>query len=78
MAKVIVVNAATNEEHIVATVKSDMEAFQFASLLQAMVDSDNYRYYIEYKSCGIRRSSPDSFLSMVNSSERLTKLLYHS
>jgi hypothetical protein len=75
--KVILVNLATQEETLVATVKSSVEAFQFASLLQAMVVSENYIYYVDHfiKGKGGRRSQPDSFASMVNNSTHLTNLL---
>lgn len=75
--KVILVNLTTQEETLVATVKSNVEAFQFASLLQAMTVSENYIYYVDHavKGKGMRRTQPDSFTSMVNNSIHLSSLL---
>jgi hypothetical protein len=61
----------------VATVKSKVEAFQFASLLQSLVNTPNYVYYVEYhvKGKGLRRSQPDSFSIVVNNSINLRNQL---
>ena len=71
-AKIILVDPVGNET-VVATFRSTIEAFQAASLFQAICNTDNYTYYVDYhvKGKGFRRTQPDSLSSLVNNSKVL-------
>jgi hypothetical protein len=68
--KIVLVNGTI--ETTVATFSALNEAFQCAALLQALVNSQNYIYYVDYKHKGtLRRTQPDSFKTMVYASAHL-------
>lgn len=67
-AKVIFINPI-GQETIVATVKSDVEAFQIAALFQAILPAQTTcRYVVEHKpKCSyLKRTTPDPFRHTVN------------
>jgi hypothetical protein len=61
-AKVILTNPHNLPETLVGTFTSTVEAFQCASLLQAILGEDSqYRYCIDHKHNGqLRRTQPDN------------------
>ena len=73
MAKIIIINNATQEETLVATFRADVEAFQCASLFQAMLHPDtNMEYRVVVKRKGLTRYvTPDSFRTTLNNSVNL-------
>ena len=75
--KIILVNHSVNEETEVATFKSTIEAFQCASLLQALVNSENFIYYVDHwiKGKGHRRTQPDNIRIFVSNSLNLYEKL---
>jgi hypothetical protein len=74
-AKVILIDPANNET-LVATFKSDIEAFQAASLFQALTVTNGYVYRIEHKHNGVlRRTAPQPFTQVVGNSPHLHELL---
>lgn len=70
-AKVILVTPT--EEITVATVKSTIEAFQFAAMLQSLCTSSTHVYYVDHvmKGKGLRRTQPDSFRHTVSNCKTL-------
>ena len=67
----------TDNETVVATFATSIEAFMCASLLQAQTNVEGFVYYVEYhtKGKGWRRTQPDSFTSLVNNSVNLQSKL---
>lgn len=66
MAKIILINGVMQETNI-ATFKSDIEAFQAASLFNAILhDGSTYYYIVEYKAKGkVKRTIPDGLRQTV-------------
>lgn len=64
MAKIILVTPT--EEIPVGTIKSTIEAFQCAALLQALAIHSGYTYYVEHRVKGtLKRTQPDSLKATI-------------
>ena len=74
MPKIILVTPA--EEIKVGTIKSPVEAFQCAALLQALTTTDNYTYYVEHWYKGKkRRTQPSSIIDKIRNCKTLYDLI---
>ena len=76
---ILVTPYLTDNEILVATFTTSIEAFMCASLLQAQTNVEGYVYYVEHhvKGKGMKRTQPDSFASLVNNSTNLQSKLNH-
>jgi thiaminase len=73
--KVILVDNIGNETEA-SKHKALNEAFQFASLMQSMVNNENFTYRVIFKLKGIeKRVMADNFTSVVSNSTHLYNLL---
>jgi hypothetical protein len=68
MPKIILIDPIGNETKV-ATFRADVEVFQCAAMLQAILDKDSkYMYVVEHKYKGSnRRTTPDRFNCSIGS-----------